>query len=104
MGTRDFAPRHAVILPIAVSLLATAPAAAQDQPPPSALINQETAETVAAARAASPHTAESTYAYFQEEAETFIAEATQRMWDPTEPRQESRRERPGAIQTWEATG
>ncbi len=88
MATRDFAPRHAVILPIAVSLWATAPAAAQDRPPPSALINQETAETVAAARAASPHTAESTYAYFQEEAEAFIADATQRMWDPTEPRQE----------------
>ena len=88
MGTRDFAPRHAVILPIAVTLLAPALAAAQDQPPPSALINQEAAETVEAARAASPHTAESTYAYFQEEAETFIADATQRMWDPTEPRQE----------------
>jgi len=88
MGTRDFAPRHAVILPIAVTLLAPALAAAQDQPPPSALINQEAAETVEAARAASPHTAESTYAYFQEEAETFIADATQRMWDPTEPRPE----------------
>ncbi len=89
MGTRDFVSRHTVILPIAVSLLATAPAAAQDQPPPSALINQEAAETVAAARAASPHTAESTYAYFQEEAEAFIADAThQDMWDPTDPRQE----------------
>lgn len=88
MGTRDFAPLHAVILPLAVTLLAPELAAAQDQPPPSALINQEAAETVEAARAASPHTAESTYAYFQEEAEAFIADATQRMWDPTEPRQE----------------
>jgi len=88
MGTRDFAPLHVVILPIAVTLLAPELAAAQGQPPPSALINQESAETVEAARAASPHTAESTYAYFQEEAEAFIADATQRMWDPTEPRQE----------------
>ena len=88
MGTGEFSPLQAVIRPIAVILLAPVLAAAQDQPPPSALINQEAAETVEAARAASPHTAESTYAYFQEEAEAFIADATQRMWDPTEPRQE----------------
>jgi len=60
-------------------------------PPPGALMNQESEETVAAARAASPHTAESTYAYFQDEAEAFIANATQRMWDPTAPRPESPR-------------
>ncbi len=88
LGTRDFAPLQVVILSVAVTLLAPELAAAQDQPPPSALINQEAAETVEAARAASPHTAESTYAYFQEEAESCISDATQRMWDPTEPRQE----------------
>ena len=58
------------------------------QPPASALVNQRSQETLEAARAASPHTSESTYAYFQEEAEAFIAAATERVWDPTEPRPE----------------
>lgn len=73
------------------TLIAAGPVTAQDQPPPSALINQESEETVEAARAASPHTSESTYAYFKDEAEAFIEEATQRMWDPTAPRPESPR-------------
>ena len=60
-------------------------------PPPSALINQESEETVEAARAASPHTSESTYAYFREEAEAFLDEATQRIWDPNAPREPSPR-------------
>ncbi|MGI9258773.1 MAG: hypothetical protein ACR2QQ_08055 [Gammaproteobacteria bacterium] len=64
---------------------------AQELPPPSALINQESEQTVEAARAASPHTSESTYEYFREDAETFIADATQRMWDPTAPREPSPR-------------
>ncbi|MGI9626930.1 MAG: hypothetical protein ACR2QM_08855 [Longimicrobiales bacterium] len=80
----------AAVLPITFALLVAAPALGQS-PPPSALVNQGSEETVEAARAASPHTSESTYAYFQDEAEEFIADATQRMWDPTEPRQESPR-------------
>ncbi len=64
---------------------------AQELPPPSALINQASEDTVEAARAASPHTSESTYEYFREDAETFIADATQRMWDPTAPREPSPR-------------
>jgi len=55
------------------------------QPPPSALVNQRAPETLEAARTASPHTSESTYAYFQEEVEEFIARATERVWDPTRP-------------------
>ncbi len=55
------------------------------QAPPSALVNQETQETLEAARAASPQTAESTYAYFQDEAEAFLSEAIEHVWDPTQP-------------------
>ena len=77
-------------LPAVVVVLAV-PAMAQQLPPPSALVNQRSQETVEAARAASPHTSESTYAYFQEEAEGFLADATKRMWDPTAPRPESPR-------------
>ena len=58
------------------------------QPPPSALVNQESEETLEAARAASPQTPESTYAYFQEDAEDFMAKAIQRVWDPTRPHPE----------------
>ncbi len=58
------------------------------QPPPSALVNQRSEETLEAARAASPHTSESTYAYFQEDAEDFIAKAIERVWDPTQPHPE----------------
>ena len=76
--------------PLITALLMPLPASSQSAPP-SALINQESEETVEAARTASPHTSESTYAYFKDEAELFIADATQRMWDPTAPRPESPR-------------
>ena len=58
------------------------------QPPASALVNQRSQATLEAARAASPHTAESTYAYFEQAAEAFLAAATERVWDPSEPRPE----------------
>ena len=77
----------ATALGLTVPLLSNA----QELPPPSALINQESDETVEAARAASPHTGESTYEYFREDAESFIADATQRMWDPTAPSEPSPR-------------
>ena len=82
--------RLLVSLTVTCAALATLYASAQS-PPPSALINQESEETVEAARAASPHTSESTYAYFREEAESFIAEATSRIWDPNAPRETSPR-------------
>ena len=66
MGTKNFVPLCAAVLPIA-ALVAASAAVAQEQPPASALINQRADETVEAARAASPHTSESTYAYFKEE-------------------------------------
>lgn len=58
------------------------------QVPESALVNQESEETVEAARAASPHTSDSTYAYFEDEVEAVIARAAERVWDPTLPRPE----------------
>ncbi len=66
--------------------LAAAPSAGQA--PPSALVNQRSEETVEAARAASPHTSESTYAYFQDDAEEFLAKAIERVWDPSRPHPE----------------
>lgn len=63
--------------------LAATPSAGQA--PASALVNQRSEETLEAARAASPHTSESTYAYFQDDAEAFIANAIERVWDPSLP-------------------
>ena len=59
---------------------------AMGQPPPSALVNQQSAETVEAARAASPHTSEETLAYFEDEVEDRLAWAIERVWDPRRPR------------------
>lgn len=56
--------------------------------PPSALINQRSEGTVEAARAASPHTAETAFAYFQEDANDAVARASERVWDPSLPRPE----------------
>ncbi len=58
------------------------------QVPASALVNQGSEETLEAARAASPHTSESTYAYFQENAEDFLAKTSERVWDPNLPHPE----------------
>jgi len=62
--------------------------AVSQAPPPSALVNQRAEETVEAARNASPHTSETAYAYFQDEAEEAIARSIERVWDPTRPRSE----------------
>jgi len=80
------------ILVMLVMVAALAPARVPAQtPPPSALINQRSDEAVEAARAVSPHTNESTLAYFKDELEAAVEEATQRVWDPTAPRQPSPR-------------
>ena len=83
MGSRDI---RAMLLSLLAALFAAE--ATSQSPPPSALINQRSEETVEAARAASPHTSESTLAYFQDEAEAAIARAIDRVWDPTRPRPE----------------
>ena len=75
-----------VIVSSAIVLAVTTLAESQTTPPPSALINQRSQEALEAARAASPHTSDSTYAYFQEEAEAFLESATEIIWDPSTPR------------------
>ena len=60
-------------------------------PPPSALINQQSEETVEAARAASPRDSDETFAYFAEDVDAALALAAERVWDPTRPREPSPR-------------
>ena len=85
MGARTFLLSPAALL----ALYAAAPTLGQ--PPPSALVNQRSAETVEAARAASPHTSEETLAYFEDDVEATLARAIERVWDPTRPREPSPR-------------
>jgi hypothetical protein len=84
------AARAFLSLPAAL-LTFCAAAPALGQPPPSALVNQRSAETVEAARAASPHTSEETLAYFEDDVEAALARAIDRVWDPTQPREKSPR-------------
>ena len=89
MRRRVFAP-----LTVALVMITTSPVplrVAGQSPPPSALVNQRSAETLEAARAASPHTAESTFAYFEDEVAASLAAALERVWDPTQPREPSPR-------------
>ena len=50
------------------------------------LVNQRTQEALEAARAASPHTAESSSAYYVDDAEAAATRAIERVWDPTRER------------------
>jgi len=83
MATRELC---ATLLPLTAALFVVE--AASQAPPPSALVNQRSEETVEAARSASPHTSETAYAYFQDEAEEVIARAIERVWDPNRPHPE----------------
>ncbi len=74
---------------MAVTLMA--PLHVAGQTPPSALVNQQSAETVEAARAASPHTSQETLAYFEDDVEATLAGAIERVWDPRRPREGSPR-------------
>ena len=76
----------AVTFPLAATVLSAIPAASQT--PQSALVNQRSQETLEAARAASPHTPDSAYAYFSDQAEAVMASAGERVWDPAQPREE----------------
>jgi len=73
---------------LAVATAFFAAEATTQAPPPSALINQRSEGTVDAARAASPHTAETAYAYYETQAEEAIAVAIERVWDPSQPHPE----------------
>ncbi len=74
----------------AVVICAPARVIGQDVPE-SALINQRDAEALEAAREVSPLTSEDALEYFRDEVEAAVARATQRIWDPTAPRDPSPR-------------
>jgi len=83
-------PAGLATIAIAAALTLPVPVAGQT-PPPSALVNQESEATVEAARAASLHTSEETFAYFEDAAEAALARAVERVWDPDRPREPSPR-------------
>ncbi len=87
---RAAASLGATALVMVVALWAPVPVAGQS-PPASALVNQRSQETLEAARAASPHTPEETFAYFEDDFEAALARAVDRIWDPRRPRQASPR-------------
>ena len=72
---------------IAIGVTATPSFAQSESAPPSALVNQRSQETLEAARAASPQTSESTFAYFETEVQESLANALERVWDPERPRE-----------------
>jgi hypothetical protein len=74
------------LLAAVVCGLMTTQAVAQN-PPPSALVNQRSEDTLEAARAASPHTPDETYAYFEDEAQSALEQAIARVWDPERARE-----------------
>jgi len=90
MRSRSFVPFSTVTALMAVTLWMPLRVAGQT-PPPSALINQRSQETLEAAREASPRSSEETLAYFEDEAEAALARAIERVWDPTLPHEESPR-------------
>lgn len=67
----------------AIALWVALPAAAQS-PPPSALVNQRDAEALEAAREASPHSPEETYAYFEAAVEEAMTRVGEGVWDPSQ--------------------
>jgi hypothetical protein len=69
-----------------LSMLSVSLRLAAQNPPPSALVNQQSAETVDAARAASPHSSEETFTYFEDDVDVTLARAIERVWDPRRPR------------------
>jgi len=73
---------------IAAGLAPTLAFGQSQSPPPSALINQRSQETLEAARAASPHTSEETLAYFEDEVHIALERAIARVWDPQRPRED----------------
>jgi hypothetical protein len=82
---------RALILFSTLLAQALATLAAGQTPPPSALVNQQSEQTVRAARAASPRTREETFAVFEDDADAAIERAIARVWDPTRPREPSPR-------------
>jgi len=76
------------IITVTLALLAPAQATAQPLEEPG-LVNSGARETVEAARAASPHSAEAASAYYQEDVDAAVTNALERVWDPTQAREPS---------------
>ena len=76
---------------VLLGLLSSSLGAQSQSPPPSALVNQRSQETLERARALSPRTNEESLAYFQEEVDAALARGIERVWDPTLPRERSPR-------------
>jgi len=76
-----------------MTLMAAAPvgAAAQQAPPPSALVNRGEQAVQEAARKVSPRTADDAMKFFEAEVARKTAEAVARVWDPGKPRTPSPR-------------
>ncbi|HSG63456.1 MAG TPA: hypothetical protein VLD39_00580, partial [Gammaproteobacteria bacterium] len=79
--------RIVTAIPFAVPLWVAA-----QSPPPSALVNRQTPQALEAARAASPHSPDETYAYFEAEVGSALDRAMERVWDP-------RAARPSGLRT-----
>jgi hypothetical protein len=90
MPRRIFVPLAATTIVIMATVWTTGPVSAQS-PPPSALVNQRSQEALDAAREASPHSPEETFAYFEDDFEAALARAVDRVWDPARPRPSSPR-------------
>ena len=89
MRNRHLAPSTALTIAIIVTLMPAA--VAGQQPPPSALVNQEDPTAQEAARQASPRTADEAMKFFEAEVARKMAEASLRVWDPNKPRPRSPR-------------
>ena len=90
MSRRILVPLCATAVAMMATMWATVPVFGQS-PPPSALVNQRSQETLDAAREASPHSPEETFAYFEDDFEAALAKAADRVWDPARPRPSSPR-------------
>jgi len=90
MPRRILVPLCATAVVMMATMWATVPVFGQS-PPPSALVNQRSQETLDAAREASPHSPEETFAYFEDDFEAALAKAVDRVWDPARPRPSSPR-------------
>jgi hypothetical protein len=77
---------------VLITVMALVPVrVAGQQPPPSALVNQETSEAQEAARRASPRTGDEALKFFEAEVARKMTEASARVWDPNKPRERSPR-------------
>jgi len=89
VGIAGWVPVNAIGQGSSVPEVVPSSSAAQGLPAAeAALINQRSQETLEVAREVSPHTNESSLAYFEDQINAAVVEATGgRIWDPTAPRE-----------------